>query len=132
MFPREGLPQVTHLYNEKIVSLASGMGVKIATENFDSIDIMKDLELARQALNKHRQILCNEISEEVTLEEEVPYSEIPLLEWVDSDSQVEHYTLVPSIKKKKKRQTRLKNLVREFNIRRSKRTTPSIYRNIKG
>jgi hypothetical protein len=61
------------------------MGVKIATENFDSIDIMKDLELARQALNKNIQIPCNEISEEVTPEEEVPYFEIPLLEWLDND-----------------------------------------------
>jgi hypothetical protein len=56
------------------------MRVKIATENFDSTDIMKDLELARQALNKNRQIPCNE-----TPEEEVPYFEIPLLEWVDND-----------------------------------------------
>jgi hypothetical protein len=40
------------LSNDKISDLAADMGVEISLDNFDSIDIMKDLEMARLALNK--------------------------------------------------------------------------------
>jgi hypothetical protein len=50
-----------------------------------------------------------------------------VLEWLDDDSEAVHITLVQS-KKKKRQKTQLENMAREPNIR-SKRTTPSIYRN---
>jgi hypothetical protein len=38
------------LDNDEIAKLAGDMGVLIHEENFDTIDIMKDLEVASQAL----------------------------------------------------------------------------------
>jgi hypothetical protein len=40
------------LDNEVIVSMACEMGVEISNSHFDTVEIMKDLELARHALNK--------------------------------------------------------------------------------
>jgi hypothetical protein len=37
---------------DKISALAADMGVKISLDNFDTIDIMRDLEMARLALDK--------------------------------------------------------------------------------
>jgi hypothetical protein len=42
------------LDNECISSLASEMGINIAPDQFESINIMKDLEIARQALDKSK------------------------------------------------------------------------------
>jgi hypothetical protein len=37
---------------DQISALAADMGVKISLDNFDTIDIMRDLEMARLALDK--------------------------------------------------------------------------------
>jgi hypothetical protein len=59
------------------------------------------------------------------------YDGIPLLEWVDDDFENEKFTLVQS-KKKKKRHIRfsLENSVEKPPVRRSRRNTPSVYRDI--
>lgn len=53
--------------------------------------------------------------------------EIPLLEWVENDSELEHFTIVQS-RKKKKKSRKLENPTKEVQVRRSKRCTPSVYR----
>jgi hypothetical protein len=111
------------LDNDKIVSLAAGMGVVIPSDNFDTIDIMKDLEKARQALNKIKNIPCVEESKDLCPMDEIQLNDIPLLDWYENDSEAKHFTLVQS-RKKKKRKSLLKNLGRENHVRRSKRTAP--------
>jgi hypothetical protein len=62
-------------------------------------------------------------------EELAPSADVPLLEWLEKDSDDEQFTLVQSKKKKKKSsQLLLENSVRTAPMRRSKRTTPSVYR----
>jgi hypothetical protein len=48
-------------------------------------------------------------------------------EWLDEDSELESFTLVESRKKKKQR-VKLENLAKNLELRRSKRTNPSVYR----
>jgi hypothetical protein len=59
----------------------------------------------------------------------VKVASIPLLEWIDDDSENETFTLVQS-KKKKKKQVKfsLEKSVEKPPIRRSLRTIPSVYR----
>jgi hypothetical protein len=65
----------------------------------------------------------------VPLEELAPSTDVPLLEWLEKDSDDKQFTLVQSKEKKKKTsQLLLENSVRTTPIRRSKRTTPSVYR----
>jgi 3-polyprenyl-4-hydroxybenzoate decarboxylase len=82
------------LDNVKIISLATLMGVLIPSNNFDIIDIMKDLENARHALNKIKNVPCVEENDDVGHMDEVQMSEIPLLDWYQNDSEAEHFTLV--------------------------------------
>jgi hypothetical protein len=42
------------LNNVEIVSLAVGMGIETSNMNFDEIDLMKDLEVARHALEVYK------------------------------------------------------------------------------
>jgi hypothetical protein len=56
--------------------------------------------------------------------------DVPLLEWVDADSEEEKFTLDQSKKKMKKVRASLGSSEYESPIRRSSRTTPSVYRQI--
>jgi hypothetical protein len=103
------------------------MGVVVQKENFDTIDIMKDLEIARVTLNKNKIVPCPDNCEEVKPVDEIQQEEVPLLEWIKNGSEAEHFTLVQS-KKKRNKKSQLENSVRDVQVRRSKRTTPSIYR----
>jgi hypothetical protein len=102
------------------------MGVVVQEENFDTTDIMKDLEIARATLNKNKIVPCPDNCEEVKPVDEIQ-QEVPLLEWIENGSEAEHFTLVQS-KKKRNKKSQLENSVRDVQVRRSKRTTPSIYR----
>jgi hypothetical protein len=42
------------LGNDDIAALANDMGVEICLQHFDTIDLMKDLEVARHALEKQK------------------------------------------------------------------------------
>jgi hypothetical protein len=87
------------LDNELIVNMASKMGVDIPELHFDSIDIMKDLEIARHALDR---IKIKDIPTPVIEEIEVAHDKgIPLLEWLHEDSESENFTIVQSRKKTK-------------------------------
>jgi hypothetical protein len=69
----------------------------------------------------------------VLVEEVVPKDDVPLLEWLENDSDAKHFTLVQSKKKKKNSsQFLLENLVKTSPIRRSKRITSSVYRGTGG
>jgi hypothetical protein len=90
------------LDNECIASLASEMGINIAPDQFESINIMKDLEIARQAMDRSK-LVEHPINEETEVENSTECFEVGnLLEWIEEDSESESFTLVQSRKKKKR------------------------------
>jgi hypothetical protein len=80
------------LNNDAIVDISRNMGVKIPEENFDVIDMMKDLECARQAMEKVKITKESMNPEEVSPEGESEVGELPLLEWFEADSETEQFT----------------------------------------
>jgi hypothetical protein len=71
------------------------------------------------------------VTDSVTIEAEL--DSVPLLEWLDDDSENEKFTIVQSRKKKKKQvKLCLECLVEEPPIRKSKRLTRSLYRKVGG
>jgi hypothetical protein len=118
------------LDNDLIVDLAGEMGVVISDSDFDILNLMKDLELARHALEKRKDVEIKSLDVYGETPENIDQTKIPLLEWVDEDSEVENITLVLSKKNKKKKQAQLKLESPGVGVPvRSKRTTPSVYRN---
>jgi hypothetical protein len=90
---------------------------------------MKDLEIVRHALDKSKRVPILDPNSLVHVDEVAPKDDIPLLEWLENDSESEQFTVVQSKKKKNlKSQILLENSVKSILIRRSKRTTPSVYR----
>jgi hypothetical protein len=105
------------------------MGVVITSDHFDKVELLKDIELARHALQNIKvvDVLMKEM--ECAKSEEVQHEEVPLLEWLDDDEENEQYTLVQSRKKKKKvLRTHLELPVGEAPVRRSSRATSSLYK----
>jgi hypothetical protein len=89
------------LDNMDISDLTVGMGINVSEDHFETFDLMKDIEIARHALDNVKKSKIsnpNEIIEESNLNE----GEIPLLQWLDDDYEAEQFTLVQSRKKKKK------------------------------
>jgi hypothetical protein len=78
------------------------MCVEINDMHFNSVNLMKDLEVARHALDKTKEIRHPELNMELREEESKPVDDIPLLEWLDDDSEAESFTLVQYKRKKKK------------------------------
>jgi hypothetical protein len=83
---------------DKISALAAYMGVKISLDNFDTIDIMRDLEMARLALDKVKCVKPPNLDLEENPISEVDVNDVPLLEWLDVDSEAEQFILVQSRK----------------------------------
>jgi hypothetical protein len=88
---------------------------------------MKDLEIARKVLDQSKKVEPKNPNDYIHDEEFKLVSEIPALEWKDDDPETESSTLAQS-KKKKKSLTLLENSMKAPCIRRSKRSTPSVYR----
>jgi hypothetical protein len=86
------------LDNEYITSIAFDMGVSISDEQYECVNLMKDIEAARYAVDKVKEKACP-IVEEVENDCYQEISEIPLLEWIEEDSESEPFTLVQSRKK---------------------------------
>lgn len=114
------------------------MGIIIPDCDFDKVEIMKDLEVARHNLDgKQKKVVNDKGKEQPVTESDI--NQIPLLEWINEDSEEENFILVQS-KKKKREQKKLKNSVSKATgmnstnmpARRSKRTTPSVYRSYGG
>jgi hypothetical protein len=113
------------LDNAEICSTVEGMGVSVTSEHFESVNIMKDLELARHALDKVKKKVIPDPNIEMEKEENEIGRMFPLLEGMEEDSKTESFILVES-KKKRKQRKKMENM--EFpQIRRSKRCTPSVY-----
>jgi hypothetical protein len=85
-----------------VEEIANGMGVALPPDNFEKVDLLKDLELARfSLLNKTKVVVPDiEVVQNESLEESV--GNVPLHEWLEDDSENEKFTLVQSKKKKKK------------------------------
>jgi hypothetical protein len=77
------------------------MWISVSEENFETFDLMKDIELARLTLEnvkKDKTLDPNVVIEEPTMIND----EIPLLQWLDDDLESEQFTLVQSRKEKEK------------------------------
>jgi hypothetical protein len=117
------------LDNDIITNLAGEMGVVISDKDFDIVDLMKDLEVARHVLERRKEVDIKSLDACDESSDNNEQSEIHLLEWVDEDSESKNFTLVLSRKNKKKKQAqqKLENPEVVVPVRRSKRTAPSIY-----
>jgi hypothetical protein len=112
--------------NSEICKLVNYMGVSILPYQFDVIDIMRDLEVARHALDKTKRVELKNSNDFIQEEKIDVESEIPLLGWKENDSNQSH---IPSpIKKQEDKHPLLENSIRGPCVRRSKRTSPSVYR----
>jgi hypothetical protein len=89
------------LGNDDIMNLAIGMGVVISPDQFDKVDILKDIELARHALQNVKNVKIPDIEMEPEQPTMVNSSDVPLLEWLEDDSGHEQFTLVQTRRKKK-------------------------------
>jgi hypothetical protein len=111
------------LNNLEIVEMVSGMGINIAFEQFDSLELMKDLEVARNAIKVTK-------IHELPIEMKNPDGEVSMedlvdeargyglaLEWHEDGSESDPFTLVES-KKKKRERLRMENRVKQPSIRR--------------
>jgi hypothetical protein len=116
------------LGNSEVISMASSMGVRISDMQFDKIDIMKDLEVARKALHASKQKAIVDPNVWIECEMLPKIYDNLLLGWKGDDSESEHFTLVHS-RKKKRKLSLLENSAKGNVVRRSRRTTPSVYRN---
>jgi hypothetical protein len=68
------------------------------------VDIMKDLEMSRLALAKAKCVKPPvPVIEEFSIDE-VEVNDVPLLEWLEDDSEAEQFILVQSRKKRKRNQ----------------------------
>lgn len=103
------------------------MGVKIIEHDFDTVDLMKDLEIARHVLKKKSED-DNKGGEGTKQQEDTIFESesenLLLLEWDNKDNGEDNFTLVKSKKKSKKNASVTQDI-----LRRSKRTTLSEYRN---
>jgi hypothetical protein len=105
------------------------MVVVIPDFEFDKIELLKDVEIARHALYKKQSRPLPDVEEVAQSPKEIGNEEVPLLEWLDDDSENEKCTLVQSKKKKKKQvKLSLEKSVEKPTLRRSQRTAPSVYR----
>jgi hypothetical protein len=77
------------------------MGVSILPDHFDTIDIMKDLEMARHALDRSSKEECKDPNDFIPKEEVILEKDIPMIEWVKDDSESKSFTLVQSRKEKR-------------------------------
>jgi hypothetical protein len=102
------------------------MGVNVNGLQFDTVNLMKDLKIARHALDKEKCALQLDPSEPCVAEV-VDKGVVPLLQWLDNDSEPESFTLVQSKKKKKVSVGQGDSLI-STPLRRSKRIVPSKYR----
>jgi hypothetical protein len=111
------------LNNLEIVEMVSGMGINIAFEQFDSLELMKDLEVARHAIKVTKihelPIEMKNPDGEVTMEDLVDEARGYglALEWHEDGSESDPFTLVES-KKKKRERLRMENRVKQPSIRR--------------
>jgi hypothetical protein len=114
-----------------IASIASDMGIIVSDLNFDSVNLIKDLEIARHALYASKEKMLPHVNEVMEENPNIEMDEVPLLEWLDDNSERESFTLVQSRKRKKRKiKTPMGNPLGGDHVRRSKRTTPSLYRNV--
>jgi hypothetical protein len=90
------------LNNKIIADIACDMGIDMSFSNFDSIDIMKDLEVARHSLKSINESKLNVSNVQKAQDNEEIASELPLLEWIDDDYEAEHFNLVQSKKRKRR------------------------------
>jgi hypothetical protein len=75
------------LHDDEILNLANNMGIKIHEDGFDVIDIMRDMERARHALNKVKNKKEPKRCEEMPPEAGIENCDIPLLEFIEADSE---------------------------------------------
>jgi hypothetical protein len=88
------------LDSSKLIDIAGNMGIDRGVLSFDNIDMLRDLEIARAALNNPVIPMNMESSE--NLEENSPFSENNIGGWQTDESESEVCPIASSIKKKRK------------------------------
>ncbi|TVU30204.1 hypothetical protein EJB05_21814, partial [Eragrostis curvula] len=93
------------LSNSDISLIANNMGITVNPVDFETVDIMKDLEIARHTIlnKKEDNAKIDKVDDDVVIQEmQSSHSSMPLLlEWEKEDSEEEQFTLVKSRKKGK-------------------------------
>jgi hypothetical protein len=90
------------LSNDSIASIVGDMCIIVQPSDFDKVDLLRDIEIARNALKNPKLVAEENADESHQLDTVVDVGEVPLLEWLDENSEAEQFTLVQSRKKKKK------------------------------
>jgi hypothetical protein len=85
-----------------IVDLSRFHMGNISPKEYDLLDIMKDLQVARHALDKVKKIDIVDPNDILEKEESSLIDSGNLLEWLEEDSEAESFTLVQNRKQKKK------------------------------
>jgi hypothetical protein len=70
------------------------MGLVIPSVDFDKIDLLNDIEVARHALYKKQANPIPVFEESDKSESKEDIGDVPLLEWIDEDYKNEKFTLV--------------------------------------
>jgi hypothetical protein len=100
----------------KLLIYLSDMGVNIDENDFDTFDLLKNLEKARDDLYK-KQSVTSDIPQTESVEVSNPVNSILALEWMQEESsETDDFILVESRKKKRERKEKVLSfplLVRE-------------------
>jgi hypothetical protein len=93
------------LGNKELMIRANKMGVNTANIELEQIDVLKDIELARDNLQERNEKLKNE--KEPITHDTLPFEEVKMIEWHSDTSEDEGFQLVTTRKKIRKRKVPL-------------------------
>jgi hypothetical protein len=96
------------LSNNEIMSMARRMGVAKDPSEFERVDFMKDLEVARHVIEVSKKAEIVDPNEGVSIDDVVVEDSYDVLEGVDEVSESEAFILVES-RKKRRQKIKLKN-----------------------
>jgi hypothetical protein len=105
------------LDSSKLIDIAGNMGIDRGVLSFDNIDMLRDLEIARAALNNPVIPMNMESSE--NLEENSPFSENNIGGWQTDESESEVCPIASSIKKKKENITKRQIMHNRVEVKRT-------------
>jgi hypothetical protein len=88
------------LDSSNLIDIAGKMGIDRGVLSFDNIDMLRDLEIARAALNNL--VIPVNMESSQNLEENPPFSENNIEGWQTDESESEVCPIASSIKKKRK------------------------------
>lgn len=91
------------LGNKELMIRANKMGVNTANIELEQIDVLKDIELARDNIQERNEKLKNE--KEPITHDPLPFEEVKMIEWHSDTSEDEGFQLVNNKKENKKKKS---------------------------